>query len=175
MTPWIAFEAQMPTPPHGRILVTNNLSAKDAHGFASHAWMVGSVYRHRKQEMSCTRPGYVEAYEGEITAFTEDATRLRNLTHWRPALPEEWGQTEDPVLYYIQKTSALSGAGAVWLKGGFAGQTCDLREAGKYPEEYALKFVSGAGKGKHDAYRCAELDPLCTAHVDLSALRRINP
>lgn len=57
-SPWIAFEDQMPTPPHGRILVTNNVGAK-------------------------------EDVKGEVKAYAE-LLILRNLTHWRPALPEEW-------------------------------------------------------------------------------------
>lgn len=87
--PWIAFEDQMPTPPHGRILVTNNVEAKDAQGFASHVSLVYAVHHY---QFGVSLRGHVLAEEGEVTAVSETGVRLRGLTHWRPALPEEWGQ-----------------------------------------------------------------------------------
>jgi hypothetical protein len=91
---WIPFSSLMPTDAYGdrhhpSILVTNNISARTAQDHTSHIWLVSNVYKHVIDEMP--RPGYIYAYAGEVTAFSVD-TRVRNLSHWRPALPEEWSE-----------------------------------------------------------------------------------
>lgn len=54
----------------------------------SHVWLVSMVHTHDREERD---GGYVYADVGEITAFSEPGDmRLRGLTHWRPAVPEEW-------------------------------------------------------------------------------------
>lgn len=95
---WIAFSEHRPEPTydpknpgrptHGLILVTNNIEARDRWGHMSHVWLAGMVHYH---ETAKVWRGETEAEAGEITAYTEPNDRLvRHLTHWRPAVPEEW-------------------------------------------------------------------------------------
>lgn len=96
---WIAFVDHMPEPAydrknpdrptHGKILVTNNLEAVDRWGTMSHLWLVDMVHPH--PDSANVFNGKVFAEKGEITAFAQPSDMpLRNLTHWRPAVPEEW-------------------------------------------------------------------------------------
>jgi len=95
---WIAFSDRLPTPAydrknprptHGMILVTNNLGARDRWGKMSHVWIADMVHIH--PEGPNIFNGRTLAEQGEITAFANPGdTLLRNLTHWRPAVPEEW-------------------------------------------------------------------------------------
>lgn len=74
---WIALTKELPPGICGYILVTNNLKARDAFGKMSHVWLTMMVHKHP---------------DGTFTAFAEPdgASRIENLTHWRPAVPEEW-------------------------------------------------------------------------------------
>lgn len=96
---WISFSDQMPAPAydranpgptHGYILVTNNISARNRWGKMSHVWLVSMVHtRDKNYEFG----GRIVAFAGEITAFAQPGdTPLRGLTHWRPAVAEEWEQ-----------------------------------------------------------------------------------
>lgn len=101
---WIAFadrrpepqydpKAKEPKPTHGMILVTNNIEARDRWGKMSHVWLVGMVHYHDDGPHEFA--GRVRAEKGEITAFAQPCDMdLRGLTHWRPAVPEEWGEGE---------------------------------------------------------------------------------
>lgn len=99
---WIAFADQRPEPQydseregptHPSILVTNNLSARNRWGQMSHLWLVSMVHYH--DERPHILGGRVLAELGEITAFAQPGDMpLRNLTHWRPAVPEEWPESE---------------------------------------------------------------------------------
>ena len=96
---WIAFSDRMPEPAHdpknpgqpthGYILVTNNLEARNRWGKMSHVWLVSMVHIH---EQEIVFGGMEMAAAGEITAFAEPHGNrsLRGLTHWRPAVVEEW-------------------------------------------------------------------------------------
>lgn len=96
---WIPFSARMPlpvyapdpkiiSPVHGAILVTNAVDARNRWGAQAHAWLVSGVHEHKTE---IRNGSYVEAYAGEITAYTEERMMLiHGLTHWRPAVPEEW-------------------------------------------------------------------------------------
>ena len=96
-TGWIAFSERMPEPrynpenpgpTHGYILVTNNLEARDRWGKMSHVWLVAMVHTHETDNVF---NGNVLAVAGEITALAHPGDmRVRGLTHWRPAVPEEW-------------------------------------------------------------------------------------
>lgn len=91
---WIKFAESMPHEPHGKLLVTNNLAAVDSSGMMSHLWLVGMVHAH--DDGPNVFGGRVLAEQGEITAYAHPGPHpgdmpLRNLTHWRPAVPEEWG------------------------------------------------------------------------------------
>lgn len=58
------------TAPTGlKVLVTNNIGARDAHGRMSHVWLVPSVQT---------------AGNGAKIAFTEEGRRLLGITHWFP-------------------------------------------------------------------------------------------
>jgi hypothetical protein len=62
------------------LLVTNNIAARDAFGHYSHVWLTSLVQRKES---------------GVFVAFAEPSDQLiENLTHWRPALPEEWSGWE---------------------------------------------------------------------------------
>lgn len=84
-SPWTAFSDAMPDE-HRTLLVTNNMAARTAQGRMSHVWFVDGVHRH-ETAIQDERLTYAEA--GEVTAFSESDMRLRGLTHWRYALPEE--------------------------------------------------------------------------------------
>ncbi len=96
---WIAFADRRPepryergreVPSHPDILVTNNLEARDRWGRMSHLWLVSMVHYH--DDGPSIFNGRELAGKGEITAFAQPCDfALRNLTHWRPAVPEEWG------------------------------------------------------------------------------------
>jgi hypothetical protein len=97
---WVAFadrrpepqydpKSREPKPTHGMILVTNNLTARDRWGKMPHVWLVGTVHNHDERPYEFA--GRVLAEKGEITAFAQPCdAELRGLTHWRPAVPEEW-------------------------------------------------------------------------------------
>ncbi len=96
---WIAFAERMPEPrydrkhpdqpTHGMILVTNNLEARNRWDKASHVWLTSMVYVHDRAEVV---DGLTLAEDGEITAYHEPCGGgpVRGLTHWRPAVAEEW-------------------------------------------------------------------------------------
>lgn len=65
-------------PDDQKVLVTNNLEARDAHGRMSHVWLVDLVQT---------------GSDGERTAFTEDLVRIHRLTHWHP-LPMVNGEAD---------------------------------------------------------------------------------
>lgn len=82
-------KATEPKPTHGAILVTNNLHARGRWGKMSHVWLVHMVHYHDHGPHLFM--GEIRADKGEITAFAQPGDMpLRNLTHWRPAVPEEW-------------------------------------------------------------------------------------
>lgn len=86
-TPWTPFASQMPPSHSGFLLVTNNVEARDAFGHHSHIWLVSMVHVH-KEAVRIGGRDYAE--KGEITAFAESGDHhIRNLTHWRFAIPEE--------------------------------------------------------------------------------------
>lgn len=58
----------------GAVLVTNNLDARDSFGKMSRLWLTSLI-------QWAPLDGYC--------AYSEDRL-IRNLTHWRPAIPEEW-------------------------------------------------------------------------------------
>lgn len=90
---WIPFSERMPLGApgkmHGMILITNNIQARNAFGNSSHVWLVNMVHTHPDGPVELG--GRTLAEKDEITAFAHPGwMSLRNLTHWRPALPEEW-------------------------------------------------------------------------------------
>lgn len=85
-TTWTAFCDAMPEL-HRKLLVTNNLEARDAYGFASHVWLVDMVHFYTERFVW---NGDVFAEAGETIARVGlRDPYLRHLTHWRYALPEE--------------------------------------------------------------------------------------
>ncbi len=101
---WIAFSDRMPEPAydrknpgptHGMILVTNAIDARDRWGRMSHVWIVNMVHAHPNGPHIFN--GRELAVQGEITAFAHPGDMsLRGLTHWRPAVLEEWTDTARP-------------------------------------------------------------------------------
>lgn len=93
---WVSFASRMPMPAHdrkivgpthGAILVTNSPDARNRWGAQSHVWLASMVHPHPTE----VRDGsYVEYEAGEITAFADGDMIIHRLTHWRPAVPEEW-------------------------------------------------------------------------------------
>lgn len=53
---------------NGKLIVTNNLSARDAFGFMSHAWVVNMVHKEG----------------GEFVAYHCNGDKIRFLSHWIP-------------------------------------------------------------------------------------------
>lgn len=91
---WISFDQFRPTDiklTHGSILVTNAKDEKDERGNASHVWLVDMVHFHDQDN---SFEGQVLGYKGEVTAYTDFSDdimkSIRGLSHWRPALIEEW-------------------------------------------------------------------------------------
>ncbi len=70
--------------PHGLILVTNNIRALNAHGKKSHVWLTTMIHE------STDEPGTFTCFPEPFDPYT--ARPVLYLTHWRPALPEEWPQ-----------------------------------------------------------------------------------
>lgn len=70
---WTPFFSESFPPSNRLLLVTTNPEARDAHGEISHLWLVSIVH-------------FEEG--GEVTSFDEAGRWLRNLTHWRLAIPE---------------------------------------------------------------------------------------
>ena len=86
-TSWIPFERQRP-PRHKRCLVTNNLSARDAHGQMSHIWIGWP------QQSSGPTDSFPHTPEkGSWFCFTDTYDRVVYLTHWM-ALPAGEERTE---------------------------------------------------------------------------------
>jgi hypothetical protein len=56
----------------------------------SHIWLVSMVHYHDDRAKMNFDNTLCLAMKGEITAFSEGDMEIRGLTHWRPAVPEEW-------------------------------------------------------------------------------------
>lgn len=79
---WISVNDRIPSSKDGAIIVTNNLIAVNAHGKKSHVWI-------------STTGLYEDSTEaGSWCIFTDSERRISFVSHWRPALPEEWTITE---------------------------------------------------------------------------------
>ena len=78
MSGWISVYERQPESFHGLILVTNNIEARNRHGNMSHVWLT-SMLHHSGREFS---------------AFpVESDHKVIGITHWRPAVVEEWEPT----------------------------------------------------------------------------------
>lgn len=77
-SPWIPFSERMPEPPHGKILVTSDITAIDADGKKSQTWLISRVYGNG----------------GDVVIYDRSDSYL--VTHWRPAFPEEWPELREP-------------------------------------------------------------------------------
>lgn len=64
---WVGFMVKHPPKGHA-VLVTNNLTAMDAHGCMAHVWI--------------TYPQLEDS--GEWVGFLDDGQRIRLLSHWMP-------------------------------------------------------------------------------------------
>lgn len=71
---WIALTERQPPEDCPRLLVTNNVTARDACGDHSHIWLTSMVHKQS---------------DGSYCAFDEHDMRLRGITHWRYAVPED--------------------------------------------------------------------------------------
>lgn len=71
---WVSLAERMPPANCPRLLVTNNVNARDAIGHASHLWLVHMVHKYA---------------DGTFGAFTDHDLKLHGLTHWRYAVPED--------------------------------------------------------------------------------------
>lgn len=66
--------------PTGKVLVTNNLAARDANGDMSHVWIAAPMVSSEPESA------------GEIVSFDDDFVKLRGLTHWH-SLPSLWAKS----------------------------------------------------------------------------------
>lgn len=71
---WVALVDACPPHPSPALLVTNNINARNAHGFSSHVWLVSMVHQEAGNSFS---------------AFDGNMRKIESLSHWRYALPEE--------------------------------------------------------------------------------------
>ena len=62
---WMPVESAPRNGESGKLLVTNNLYSRDAHGNMSHLWLVGTVHKEK----------------GGFIAF-DHGIKVENLTHW---------------------------------------------------------------------------------------------
>jgi len=109
-----AYDPKNPGPTHGMILVTNNLEGRNRWGKMSHVWLTSIVHTHEADDFK----GHIFAEAGEITAFAEPGgLALRSLTHWRPAVPEEWETQDAPACQ--PETSPLGESGSSAATPGF--------------------------------------------------------
>lgn len=69
---WIKCSERLPEP-HRKLLVTNNVEARDAHGQMSHVWLVRMIHKADDDEGFC--------------AYTDEMTKVHGVTHYRYALP----------------------------------------------------------------------------------------
>lgn len=67
---WRSFKTDGPPPHAARVLVTNNIKARDAHGQMSHVWIGFPIYSAR-----------------EWIIFDDADRKVYGLSHWMP-LPE---------------------------------------------------------------------------------------
>lgn len=82
---WIAFSDRVPPKDHPKVFVTNLLGSIDGLCHIDHVWMVDLVFEQKDGEPR----GWMHA--GLYYSFDEyDGITYGNLTHWRPAFPEEW-------------------------------------------------------------------------------------
>lgn len=79
---WLPIATANIAEPHGVILVTNNLRALDAYGKKSHVWLTTMIHEDSEE------PGTYSCYPEPFDPF--HSSKVHFLTHWRPALPEEW-------------------------------------------------------------------------------------
>lgn len=69
---WISVDDRPPNENRGRVLVTNNIKARDAYGGMSHIWIVFPILSSEPEKY------------GKWTAFDEGDHRICNITHWMP-------------------------------------------------------------------------------------------
>lgn len=74
MDQWISVENELPVSDGRKLLVTNNIKARNSHGEMSHFWLVTMIHGSR---------------EAGFSSFDECDNRLHRITHWRYALPKE--------------------------------------------------------------------------------------
>lgn len=84
---WIAFADRFPPQDAAlddpsvtttrKVLVTNNLTARDRMGRMSHVWLAFPV-------------GAVDDHDG-VVAYDDGDRKIRNLTHWLDAIPRDAG------------------------------------------------------------------------------------
>lgn len=72
---WRSLADDPPTNFHPRIIVTNDPDARDSMGAHSHIWLVHMVHLQD---------------DGKYSAFDDYDMKIHNLTHWRPAIVEDW-------------------------------------------------------------------------------------
>lgn len=73
---WVSLSAREPPEDCPRLLVTNNVTARDAFGHHSHIWLTSMVHKQK---------------DGSYSAFDEHDMKLHGITHWRYAVPEDSG------------------------------------------------------------------------------------
>lgn len=78
LTPeWFDINETRP-PEHGKVLVTNNIAAKTAHGDMAHVWILWPQYCEKDSEFNGINTGYA----GEWIGFDGADRRIRGITHW---------------------------------------------------------------------------------------------
>lgn len=71
---WTALADKLPRENCPRLLVTNNINARDAFGHHCHIWLTYMVHLQS---------------DGLYSAYSDSDQRIHNVTHWRYAVPED--------------------------------------------------------------------------------------
>lgn len=85
---WVSLAERQPPKDCARLLVTNNITARDAYDHFCHLWLVHMVH---KQD------------DGSFAAFDDHDRKIHGLTHWRYAVPEESSVETPAPLTYVTK------------------------------------------------------------------------
>lgn len=88
--PWIPLTPETCPPEefHGRLLVTNNITAVNRYGYSSHVWLTNLIHYSQPERFLVDR---VTKLELQYHCFTEPGdVWVGFLTHWRPAIQEDW-------------------------------------------------------------------------------------
>lgn len=81
MINWIPLAEHLPPEDGPKVLVTNNMGARNAFGHMSHVWLVSMVHKIEPGEETIHGEDKLAKW-GRFMAFSEFDNVIANLTHW---------------------------------------------------------------------------------------------